>query len=259
MTNRPVEDQRKWLVEWPSRLAPLADLVCFPGAGAGASTFRQWVARLPPFAVVAACQLPGREERIDEGAAASLSAAADTIAEACLSSARRSRPLVLFGHSMGAVLAFETACRLERLGHMPSALVLAASAPPHGAPAEEAAPSCNALRRLLLAYDSRNEALVSNVQLFDAVAPTLRADIAILRRHSIGLSARSAVPAWLLAGDADAVVPSEHVARWDGYFLTKPEVQILPGGHFFPFAAGQGDVLRLLTKLLYDAAGQVRG
>ncbi|MDH3668840.1 MAG: alpha/beta fold hydrolase, partial [Paracoccaceae bacterium] len=116
----------RWLVDWPARVAPLASLLCFPGAGAGASVFRGWAEGLPPYVSVSSAQLPGREERIDEQPAENLPAVADAIAGEWL--ARRALPTVIFGHSMGAVLGYEVAQRLSQAGRPATALVFSASA-----------------------------------------------------------------------------------------------------------------------------------
>ena len=87
-----------WLRAWPVRMPPLVDLLCFAGAGAGASAFAGWSGAVPAHAALLACQLPGREERIAEPPPATLGEAADNVAAAVLAA----RP---GGASSGAVRA----------------------------------------------------------------------------------------------------------------------------------------------------------
>jgi len=243
-----------WLVGWPCRLTPLVDLVCFPGAGAGASVFRPWAGRLPGYAALLACQLPGREERIDEAPADDLGGAAAKVVDA-LAARPESRPLVLYGHSMGAVLAFEVAHRLAGMGRAPSALLISASTPPTGHGGGGMDPQ--ALRDLLLAYDPGNAAILESDELFAALAPVLRADIALLRRHRIiGAPLSPTVQGCLLGGASDPVVPPPAVAQWTSHFAGPVKQATLPGGHHFPFRESQDAVLQRLAAALRRAIGR---
>ncbi len=232
-----------WLVEWPARVAPLANLLCFAGAGAGAAPFRKWAARLPPYVCVLACRLPGREARMAEPFAGSLAEAADQIARDY--SARRSGAgrLVLFGHSMGAVLAYEVARRLACAGRDADAVMLAASTPPGGA--RGAPVDADELRTLMLGYDEANARITGSAELFEALGPVIAADIALLRRHSIGPDALG-TPAHILSGADDTVVPAAAAARWAQHLSGPIERRTMPGGHFFPFREAEAEVLALL-------------
>lgn len=97
----------------PFRLTPMPRLrlACFPHAGGSASFFRSWSERLPPDIDLLALQYPGREDRFNEAPATRLEDLADGAALALRDFA--DAPLALFGHSLGAALAYETALRLE--------------------------------------------------------------------------------------------------------------------------------------------------
>jgi len=198
---------------------------------------------------VTACQLPGRDTRIDEDPAGNLAEVSEAVAEAWLARRPQARPLILFGHSMGAVIAFEVARRLVAEGRAPVAFVASASTPPGG---RGAAPMDDeALKRLLIDYDPANRQIVGDDELFASLAPALGGDIAMLRRHRLEPEdAALDVPAWLLAGDADKVVPPEAVARWSQHFRWPIDRQTLPGGHHFPIRESCDAVAGLLASLL---------
>ncbi|MBK3582065.1 thioesterase, partial [Streptomyces sp. MBT65] len=107
---------------------PLPDpdqrLICFPHAGGSAAFFRDWGTRLPG-TEVHTVRYPGRAERIDDPPAKDLRVLAHAIASAVEPLA--DRPLLLFGHSMGAAVALETARALERRGIRPAHLVASGS------------------------------------------------------------------------------------------------------------------------------------
>src|ERR671919_747384 len=93
-----------WILRF--RRNPAADLrlFCFPYAGGAASIFRTWPSGLPGSIDVAAVQLPGRETRLAEPPVRRLDALVAAMAPAL--EPFLDRPFALFGHSMGALIAF---------------------------------------------------------------------------------------------------------------------------------------------------------
>lgn len=96
-------------------VAPI--VIVLPFAGAGASVFRDWADHARGRYDVLPIQLPGREERLDEEPLIDMTAAAADAHDQVARQVTPDRKVALFGHSMGAVLAFETAKRLEGNGH----------------------------------------------------------------------------------------------------------------------------------------------
>src|SRR5689334_10708959 len=115
---------------WIRRPRPVPDarvrLLCIPHAGGGPAFFARWIAELSPAAEVCLVHLPGRESRFGEPPVDDL----DHIAARVATEANElnDRPLALFGHSMGAVLAYEVA---QRLLAEPVHLFASGSPPPH--------------------------------------------------------------------------------------------------------------------------------
>jgi pyochelin biosynthetic protein PchC len=86
-------------------------LVCLPHAGGNASFFRTWAEQLPSTFELLAVRYPDREDRLLEPEAERLDELADRIAGALVPYV--DVPVALFGHSMGAAVAYEVAVRLE--------------------------------------------------------------------------------------------------------------------------------------------------
>ncbi|MDE0915938.1 MAG: alpha/beta fold hydrolase, partial [Planctomycetota bacterium] len=121
----PSIDAAKWLKRIQPCDAPRVQLYCVAYAGGGASVYRLWKEGLPADIQVNAVQLPGHEERLMEPAIESACEAGAALAEVIVQD--RSGPFALFGYSMGALVAFEAARELRRLG-VPAPLRLFAAA-----------------------------------------------------------------------------------------------------------------------------------
>ena len=97
-------------------------LLCFPHAGAGAATFNAWRAFLPPEIEVVAARLPGRESRIKEPAFTEFSTLVATLVPLVGTAFDDEKPLLLFGHCVGALIGYGLAVALEAHGRSVGAL-----------------------------------------------------------------------------------------------------------------------------------------
>ena len=109
-------------------------LVCFGHAGStGAGAFRRWARALGPAIELWAITLPGRGARAGEPFAHEWQPLIEELAGA--TAAQVPEPFVLFGHSLGATLAFEVTRELARLGRSPESLIVSARGAPDQTPA----------------------------------------------------------------------------------------------------------------------------
>src|SRR4051812_7884010 len=105
----------EWLLCFKPRAAARCRLVCFGPAGGGASFFRRWPDLVPSNVEVLAVQLPGRETRLAEEPHHDIMESAQAVVRSLM--VRNGLPTVLFGHSMGALLALEAVRGLRRAAY----------------------------------------------------------------------------------------------------------------------------------------------
>lgn len=172
----------EWIITPRPKPRASARLILVPDAGGSPSTFRGWSERLPG-AIVGTVQLPGRGNRLHEPPVDSILDAAQQIADEI--GAGAGGPAVLFGHGLGALIAFETAQRLHTR-HKP---ILALFVSGHGGPAlAPAAPSIADLPIDQFVWQLRQRHLLPPDVLSDPDAmrvflPTLRKDVGMMERY----------------------------------------------------------------------------
>ncbi len=124
------DESSPWLLPGDRSDQARARLFCFHHAGGGASMFFPWSKASPPDIHVVSVQMPGREHRIREDCITTLSPVVQTIARVL--EPWLDLPYAMFGHSMGASIAFETARELRRGGQpMPVHLGVSGRIAPH--------------------------------------------------------------------------------------------------------------------------------
>jgi len=230
-------------------------LFCLPHAGGGAAQFRTWPAALPPSVEVCAVQLPGRETRFKETPFNRWQPLVANLADVL--STAIDRPYALFGHSMGALLAFEVVRQLRRLDYPEPVHLFAAGhrAPPLPSlqPAIHAL-SDQAFRAELRHRKGTPDAVLENDDLMQALTPMLRADFAVCETYDYRPEPRLDCPLTAVGGQLDDTVPAQHLAAWRELTSSAFEVLLLPGGHFFP-ATHQGSLLDHLRRTLSGIVG----
>ncbi|MFC9235178.1 thioesterase II family protein [Streptomyces decoyicus] len=222
-------------------------LVCFPHAGAGPSFFAHWGNLASPGLDVAPVGLPGREKRFDEPPLEYVSDAVEDALPQIRAQAGGYHGVCLFGHSLGAVLAYETACRLSGDGDVPVVgLVVSGSAGPahrHDLGAT-GLPDDAFLATVERATGYRHEAF-DEPELRDLLLPALRADIAMHERYRSSGTTVLDVPVTAVRGAEDHLIDAEMLAQWQEVTTAGFHSQALPGGHMY-LADSPGALLGLV-------------
>ena len=223
--------QGAWLQPATARPDAALRVLLIPYAGAGAAAFHPWL-RLMPADVAAQCvQLPGRQERLAEPALTSIDAAVEALARRVRDSLD-GRPYGLFGHSMGALLAYRLAVALGADGPV---LLGASGWAPEGfaMPSAELAalPGPAVLARLReLGWVP---AEVSDKHLLALVVPPMRADMALCASYADD-GARVGCPVVGYHGSADHLLPAAAMSSWQGRTDRYLGTRSFPAGHLFP-------------------------
>lgn len=222
--------------KWLRRFGPAGEygvrLICYPHAGAAADSYLELGRALGPEIDVHAVQYPGRHERRDEPALGTVGAIADEVA-AALRAESDDTPFALFGHSMGALIAYETARRLEREpGCRPVRLFLSGQQAPRMHERRTDLPDDDGLVAELRRLGTSDEVLADQA-LLELMLPVLRADYRILRSYVWEEGPALRVGITTLCGDTDPLTATEDAARWLQYSVLPGRVEILPGGHFY--------------------------
>ncbi len=147
------------------------------------------------------------------------------------------RPFAFYGHSLGALIAFETARRLRREGRPePRHLFVGGARPPHTGPILPRLHGLDEqefLKGLQSRYSGLPAAILENPEVLALFLPALRADFTAYETHAYRAELPLACPITGFAGERDTLVPADIVAGWEMHTSSVFDLQVLRGGHFF--------------------------
>jgi surfactin synthase thioesterase subunit len=210
-------------------------LVCFPPVGGSSSFFRTWLDAKLDGIEICAVQLPGREERFEERPFGRLR----LLIEALVPFIPQDKPFAFFGHSMGALLAFELARELRRQGLPgPQGLFVSAAPAPQVPlrPARFSLPDHEFAEALRL-LGGTAELILTDVDLLAYFMPVLRADFEVVDTYEYLAGEPLDCPIHVFGGENDLEVNHEGLRSWEVQTHGEFKLQIFPGEHFYLLGA----------------------
>ncbi|UVL59408.1 alpha/beta fold hydrolase [Pseudomonas sp. B21-032] len=235
----------------PYRLTPMPRwrLVCFAHAGGSASFFRDWASALPADIDLLAIQYPGREDRFGEACLSDMPSLAEAASVALHGYA--DRPLALFGHSLGAVVAYEVAVRLAQQTIAVEQLFVSAHPAPqcqrggqlHSGPDQAL---LDDVRRL----SSRPNPLLEDPALCQMFLPSLRHDYQIVETYSRAAPQPLNSRITVFYPEQDPEIDLDEALAWQAASLQPLHLQRWQGEHFYLIEQRQALLDALAASLL---------
>ncbi len=250
------------LVSLRSFSNPDARLVCFPYAGGSSEVFMHFARALDPGVDLLGLELPGRRAALSPEDPATFAALRDRICDQLLDLSEV--PLVLYGHSMGGLLAFDVATEVHQRtgGAIAPRLVVSGVRAPHLPYADwlvkplhlrDAASLYRELQRLGIIPRE----VLDSESTRDALLPRLRNDFRLLHTRRSRPIRQLALPCHVLRAESDPLVSERDVVGTGllhrGFSLHFEHVRhtVVPGDHFFLHQHPQ-----VLTQVLKEELGR---
>jgi pyochelin biosynthesis protein PchC len=209
-----------------------ATLVCFPHAGGAATYFRSLAEALRPDVAVLGVQYPGRQDRLHEPCLTTVAGIADEAFRTL--EPLMDRPTAFLGHSMGAIVAFEVATRMKRLGRSPLALFVSGRPAPsvHRDGAVHLLDDTDLVEHLRRTNGTDGR-LLADETVLQMILPSVRGDYTAIETYEYRAGPKLECPVTALYGDEDDAVTAEEIQAWADHTTDRFTARSFPGGHFY--------------------------
>lgn len=247
-----MNEAARWLSVLHAGESPTLRLVCIPYSGADAHAFASWKTYMPPEVELAGVHLPGRGMRLGESRDAVLEEVAVGIAAAL----REVPPLptVMFGHSLGGLLCYEAACRVEAAcapGTLRHVFFSGCRSPDYHLakpPTDAEDRSDESIRRRIRRYKGTPSAVLKDPEALELFLPVLRDDFRMIEQYRPAAPAVLKAAATAFAGTEEPIT-DEQLAQWAAFTEGGFSSHRITGGHFFIKSNRTAVVRRLFAEI----------
>jgi surfactin synthase thioesterase subunit len=229
-------------------------LVCLPFGGSGAAFFHPWAAFAEDGLEVVPMRLPGRERLIDVEPHRTVKDAVDAMLEDLRKELDGPADVVLFGHSVGAVLAYELAHRLVTVpGVVVRHLVVSGSPGPSTERPHEIRASVreddDAFLAQVQVLSGHVDQALYHPDLRELLLPALRADVTMHENYVPSTTEPLSVPITAVRGTGDELVATDDIREWAEFTAAGFTVAELPGAHMYVVDSGEA-VMNLIQNAI---------
>lgn len=228
-------------------------LFCIPYAGGGASVFRNWKTFLAPGIELFGIQFPGRETRFSEPSTTDFSYAVNEIADSIES--LKTNNFSIYGHSLGAAVAFELTYSLEQRGLHPRNLLISGKQSPDLKSLRKpiAHLSDQEFLRELMSYNSTPKEVLQNQELVDLLLPMLKADFFLAENYLDDPNKKVKANLTAIGSRQDAWLTPDSLEGWHTKTFGKFSTHWLDGGHLF-LNDDPKSLIELFNKILIESS-----
>lgn len=237
-----------WFPSLGSRKGARRLLFCFPYAGAGIGIYREWGKRLPSHIEVVPVELPGRGNRFRESPFRRFPDLVPALADAVWP--LLDREYVFFGHSMGALIAFELARELRRRRSGQPELLLVSGRKAPQIPDTDSTRYNLADAEFMASLQRLNgtpREVLEHKELMALMLPLLRADFELIETYKYENGDPLDCPITAFGGTLDLEASQDMLLPWKAQTVTEFALHMLRGDHFFLRSA---ELLQLLSREL---------
>ncbi|MEU1550754.1 alpha/beta fold hydrolase [Nocardia sp. NPDC005745] len=245
------DDSSLWVRCYNPSPDPSVRLVCLPHAGGSASFFLPVSRALSPACEVLSIQYPGRQDRRSEPPISNIAEISDAVATQL--KAWTDRPLALFGHSMGALIAYEVALRLQAIGTDPVALFVSGRRAPSRFREEKKVHLLDdrGLLAEIIRMEGTDQRLLNDSDLMSSLLPVIRSDYCAVETYRPDPESRVTVPVYAHIGVDDPRVSVDEANDWRLHTSGQFRLHTYPGGHFY-LIGESGKLIDSMSQILSE-------
>lgn len=235
-------------------------LFMLPPAGGDVSTYLHWEEELPGDVELGLVRLPGRGARLAEPAFDRAEALTEVLADEI--AAYTDLPYVLFGHSMGGLLAYELVQKLHQRGmRLPETVIISSMKAPCYMDKFTESLTADAGDKLYLKSNDDfintiiglggiPEALIQNREFLQLILPTFRQDMKLCETYNPDDAQTVPVSFEIYGGNRDSIATREELEGWRAYTEGNFTLTLFQGGHFYFADHPQVVLFHLRNKLI---------